>query len=75
MYFWLLIIYWERIVQEFMVFFFNDVLLEDFSLFEGMQVMLNSGVLKEFYVNDEEILVWYLYKVVQDYVVVVEWEK
>jgi hypothetical protein len=30
--------------------------------------MLNSGALKEFYVNDEEILVRHLHKVVQDVV-------
>ena len=34
----------------------------------AMQAMLNSGAIKEFHLNDEEILVRHLHKVVQDYV-------
>lgn len=56
----------ERIAQELTVSFLNDIVLEDASPLEGMQAMLNSGALKEFYANDEEILVRHLHKVVQD---------
>lgn len=65
----------ERIAQELTVSFLNDVLLEDSSPLEGMQAMLNSGALKEFHANDEEILVRHLHKVVQDYVAAAEREK
>ena len=58
----------ERIAQELTVSFLNDIVLEDASPLEGMQAMLNSGALKEFYANDEEILVRHLHKVVQDIV-------
>jgi carnitine monooxygenase subunit len=56
----------ERIAQELTVSFLNDIVLEDASPLEGMQAMLNSGALKEFHANDEEILVRHLHKVVQD---------
>ena len=58
----------ERIAQELTVSYLNDVILEDASPLEGMQAMLNSGAIKEFHLNDEEILVRHLHKVVQDYV-------
>lgn len=58
----------ERIAQELTVSFLNDIILEDASPLEGMQAMLNSGALKEFHANDEEILVRHLHKVVQDIV-------
>ncbi len=56
----------ERIGQELTVSFLNDVILEDASPLEGMQAMLNSGALKQFHANDEEILVRHLHKVVQE---------
>ncbi len=56
----------ERIAQELTVSFLNDVVLEDASPLEGMQAMLNSGAIKEFHLNDEEILVRHLHKAVQD---------
>lgn len=56
----------ERISQELTVSFLNDIVLEDASPLEGMQAMLNSGALKQFHCNDEEILVRHLHKVVQD---------
>ncbi|WP_317930873.1 aromatic ring-hydroxylating oxygenase subunit alpha [Halioxenophilus sp. WMMB6] len=56
----------ERISQELTVSFLNDIVLEDASPLEGMQAMLNSGAIKEFYANDEEILVRHLHKVIQD---------
>jgi phenylpropionate dioxygenase-like ring-hydroxylating dioxygenase large terminal subunit len=56
----------ERISQALTVSFLNDIVLEDASPLEGMQSMLNSGALKQFYANDEEILVRHLHKVVQD---------
>jgi len=58
----------ERISQELTVSFLNDVLLEDSTPLEGMQAMLNSGALKEFHLNDEELLVRHLHKTVQDWV-------
>jgi len=58
----------ERIAQELTVSFLNDIVLEDASPLEGMQAMLNSGALREFHANDEEILVRHLHKVVGDYV-------
>ena len=48
--------------------FLNDVILEDASPCEGMQAMLNSGALKTFNINDEEILVRHFHKTVADYV-------
>lgn len=65
----------ERIAQELTVSFLNDVILEDASPLEGMQAMLNSGAIKEFHVNDEEILIRHLHKTVQDYVANAEKEK
>lgn len=56
----------ERIAQELTVSFLNDVVLEDASPLEGMQAMLNSGAIREFHLNDEEILVRHLHKAVQD---------
>lgn len=56
----------ERIAQELTVSFLNDIVLEDASPLEGMQAMLNSGALKEFHCNDEEILVRHLHKAVRD---------
>ncbi len=58
----------ERIAQELTVSFLNDVVLEDASPLEGMQAMLNSGAIKEFHCNDEEILVRHLHKVINDVV-------
>jgi phenylpropionate dioxygenase-like ring-hydroxylating dioxygenase large terminal subunit len=58
----------ERIAQELTVSFLNDIVLEDVSPLEGMQAMLNSGAISEFYANDEEILVRHLHKTVQDVV-------
>lgn len=58
----------ERLGQELTVTFLNDIILEDASPSEGMQAMLNSGAIKEFHLNDEEILVRHLHKVVADYV-------
>lgn len=65
----------ERIAQELTVSFLNDIVLEDASPLEGMQAMLNSQALKEFYANDEEILIRHLHKVVQDAVAEGEAEK
>jgi phenylpropionate dioxygenase-like ring-hydroxylating dioxygenase large terminal subunit len=56
----------ERLGQELTVTFLNDVILEDASPLEGMQAMLNSRALREFHLNDEEILVRHLHKVVSD---------
>jgi phenylpropionate dioxygenase-like ring-hydroxylating dioxygenase large terminal subunit len=58
----------ERLGQELTVSFLNDIVLEDASPLEGMQAMLNSRALKQFQLNDEEILVRHLHKVVADYV-------
>lgn len=58
----------ERIGQELTVSFLNDIILEDASPLEGMQAMLNSGAVKEFHANDEEILVRHLHKVIQEQV-------
>lgn len=58
----------ERIGQELTACFLNDIVLEDATPLEGMQAMLNSGAVKEFHLNDEEILVRHLHKTVQDYV-------
>lgn len=58
----------ERLGQELTVTLLNDIVLEDASPLEGMQAMLNSGAIKEFHLNDEEILVRHLHKVVGDYV-------
>lgn len=65
----------ERIAQELTVSFLNDVVLEDASPLEGMQAMLNSGAIKEFHANDEEILIRHLHKVIQDYVAEGEQQK
>jgi len=48
--------------------FLNDIILEDASPSEGLQAMLNSGALTHFTMNDEEILLRHLHKVVGDYV-------
>jgi hypothetical protein len=56
----------ERLGQELTVTYLNDVILEDASPLEGMQAMLNSRALREFHLNDEEILVRHLHKVVCD---------
>jgi phenylpropionate dioxygenase-like ring-hydroxylating dioxygenase large terminal subunit len=58
----------ERLGQELTVTFLNDVILEDVSPLEGMQAMLNSGAIQQFHLNDEEILVRHLHKVVRDYI-------
>ena len=58
----------ERLGQELTVTFLNDIILEDASPSEGLQAMLNSGVLTHFTMNDEEILLRHLHKVVGDYV-------
>ncbi len=65
----------ERISQELTVSFLNDIVLEDSSPLEGMQAMLNSGAIKEFHMNDEEILVRHLHKVVADRVAAGEQQK
>jgi phenylpropionate dioxygenase-like ring-hydroxylating dioxygenase large terminal subunit len=65
----------ERLGQELTVTYLNDIVLEDASPLEGMQAMLNSGTLKEFHLNDEELLVRHLHKVVGDYVRVGEEKK
>jgi phenylpropionate dioxygenase-like ring-hydroxylating dioxygenase large terminal subunit len=65
----------ERISQELTVSFLNDIVLEDASPLEGMQAMLNSRALKEYHLNDEEILVRHLHKAVQDAVAAGEAEK
>jgi hypothetical protein len=58
----------ERLGQELTVTFLNDIILEDASPSEGLQAMLNSGVLTHFTMNDEEILLRHLHKVIGDYV-------
>ena len=58
----------ERLGQELTVTFLNDIILEDASPSEGLQAMLNSGALTHFTMNDEEILLRHLHKVVADYV-------
>ncbi len=58
----------ERLGQELTVTFLNDIILEDASPLEGMQAMLNSRAVKEFHLNDEEILVRHLHKTVADLV-------
>lgn len=58
----------ERLGQELTVTLLNDIILEDASPLEGMQAMLNSGALQEFHLNDEEILIRHLHKVVRDHV-------
>ena len=58
----------ERLGQELTVTFLNDIILEDSSPLEGMQAMLNSGAIREFHFNDEELLVRHLHKVVVDQV-------
>ena len=58
----------ERLGQEMTVTFLNDIILEDASPSEGLQAMLNSGALTHFTMNDEEILLRHLHKVVGDYV-------
>jgi len=67
--------YRERLGQELTVTFLNDIILEDASPCEGMQAMLNSRAVKEFHLNDEEILVRHLHKVVADYVAAGEQKK
>ena len=62
----------ERLGQELTVSFLNDIILEDASPSEGLQAMLNSGALTHFTMNDEEILLRHLHKVVGDYVAVGE---
>ena len=57
----------ERLGQELTVTFLNDVILE-YASCEGMQAMLNSGALKTFNINDEEILVRHFHKTAADYV-------
>lgn len=56
----------ERLGQEMTVTFLNDVILQDTSPLEGMQAMLNSRAIRQFYANDEELLVRHLHKVVGD---------
>lgn len=58
----------ERLGQELTVTFLNDIVLEDASPLEGMQAMLNSRAVKEYHLNDEEILVRHLHKTVTDWV-------
>ena len=58
----------ERLGQELTVTYLNDIILEDASPSEGLQAMLNSGALTHFTMNDEEILLRHLHKVVGDYV-------
>ena len=58
----------ERLGQELTMTFLNDIILEDASPSEGLQAMLNSGALTHFTMNDEEILLRHLHKVVGDYV-------
>lgn len=65
----------ERMAQELTVTYLNDIILEDASPSEGLQAMLNSRAVKEFYLNDEELLVRHLHKVVGDYVAAGELRK
>ncbi|MDO3634866.1 aromatic ring-hydroxylating oxygenase subunit alpha [Mycolicibacterium arseniciresistens] len=58
----------ERLGQELTVTYLNDIILEDASPSEGLQAMLNSGALTHFTMNDEEILLRHLHKMVGDYV-------
>jgi carnitine monooxygenase subunit len=58
----------ERLGQELTVTFLNDIVLEDASPGEGLQAMLNSRSIKSFHLNDEELLIRHLHKVVGDYV-------
>ncbi|BBY14930.1 aromatic ring-hydroxylating oxygenase subunit alpha [Mycolicibacterium litorale] len=58
----------ERLGQELTMTYLNDIILEDASPSEGLQAMLKSGVLTHFPMNDEEILLRHLHKVVGDYV-------
>ena len=58
----------ERLGQELTVTYLNDIILEDASPCEGMQAMLNSRSVKEFHLNDEEILVRHFHKMVAEVV-------
>ena len=67
-FFWQPTTHKERLAQELTITFLNDIVLEDASPLEGMQAMLNSRALQQYHLNDEEILIRHLHKVVGDYV-------
>lgn len=58
--------YKERLGQEMTVTYLHDVVLQDISPLEGMQAMLKSRAIQQFQINDEELLVRHLHKVVRD---------
>lgn len=60
--------YKERLGHEMTLMYLHDVVLQDVSPLEGMQAMLKSRALRQFHVNDEELLVRHLHKVVRDHV-------
>ena len=60
--------YKERLGQELMVMALHDVVLEDVSPVEGMQAMLKSRAIQQFPLNDEELPIRHLHKVVREYV-------
>ena len=57
-----------RFSQEYGKCFFRDTLLEDGSTLEKTQAMLMSGVKKEFYLQDQELILRHRLKVAETYI-------
>ena len=58
----------QRFSQEYSKVIFRDILMEDGSTVEQTQEMLTSGAKKEFVVQDQELLVRFGNKVLDDYI-------
>ena len=57
-----------RFAQEYGKCFFRDTLLEDGSTLEKTQIMLMSGVKKEIYLQDQELILRHRLKVAESYI-------
>ncbi len=59
---------WQRVQQELGVVSFKEYGLQDANTLEATQTMLESRVVKEFPLNDQEILLRHLHQTTADYV-------
>jgi hypothetical protein len=59
---------WERVQQELAVVSFKEYGLQDANTLEATQTMLESRVVREFPLNDQEILLRHLHRTTEEYV-------
>jgi phenylpropionate dioxygenase-like ring-hydroxylating dioxygenase large terminal subunit len=58
----------DRVAREFAKCLYRDAIREDMARLERTQQMLESGVLKEMLLSDQEVMLRHNYRVVEDYV-------